>query len=320
MLYHYDNYYAYEGVDYYINTNRGYVSTQMYIQNRNKYHYDSFIFGSSRSHVFSIDEWKKYIGDLTSCFHIDGYGESLFLIHAKINYINGKSPIKNALICMDYEMLCQVGQDYGHLWIPHPALMNGSNRGAFHMAHIRTYLNSKFLFAYWDLLLSKESKSYMYDEGIIEKADTIYNLAYNERGSRYPIIKQYPESYYAERKMEFPERDCNDIVYPAVIGDMQKKMLCDIRDILENNQTKYKILLNPTYDQRRLADLDMAYLRDLFEDNIIDFSGKNIFTDDYHYYSDPSHFNTYVSNEMLRIAYEPDSVMQQKLLDSLYYR
>ena len=320
VIYHYENYYAYEGNEYYINTNRGFVSTQMYIQNNDKYHYDSFIFGSSRSHVFCIDEWKKYIGDSTSCFHFDGYGESLFLVHAKIKFIDSKSHIRNVLIPMDYEMLSQTEPSYGHLWVTHPALIKGNSVGAFHMAHIRTYLNPKFLSAYWDLLLSGQTKPYMYEDEIIEKADTFYNLAYNERSVRYPVVKQYSDEELGSKVKQFPERPDMLTYYPRVIEQKQKKMLSEMHNILEKHGADYRILINPIYDQKLFAPEDMAYLMDLFGEHLVNFSGKNIFTDDYHYYSDPSHFNTYVSNEMLRIAYEPDPAVQQNLLDSLYHR
>ena len=53
---------------------------------------------------------------------------------------------------------------------------------------------------------------------------------------------------------------------------------------------------------------------------IVDFSGKNRITDNYHYYGDPAHFNEYVASEVMRIAYETDSIKQKHMLDSLFYR
>ena len=316
VLYHYDNYYSANGKKYYVNTNRGFVSTQMYIQNKDKYQYDSFIFGSSRSHVFCIDEWKKYIGDTARCFHFDGYGESLYMVHAKMKYVEGRSPMRNVLMSIDYEMLHQTEQDYGHLWVAHPALVHG-NWSAFHMAHLRAYLTPKFLLTYWDLFLTKTVKPYMYEQQIIEEMDTVYNVAYNERSNRVPVIKQFDDTYYKEKNICFPERNTgND--YPAVLREKQKLMLAEIRDILERNNTVYRVLINPGYDQKRFYAEDMAFLRELFGENLVDFSGKNIFTDDYHYYSDPNHFNTYVANEMLRIAYTDDLQERQHLLDSIY--
>ena len=63
VLFHYEDYYVDNGEGYYINTNRSYVSTQMYIQNKDRYNYDSFIFGSSRSGYYLVEDWKKYLPD-----------------------------------------------------------------------------------------------------------------------------------------------------------------------------------------------------------------------------------------------------------------
>ena len=170
------------------------------------------------------------------------------------------------------------------------------------------------------LMLSGQTKPYMYEDEIIEKADTFYNLAYNERSVRYPVVKQYSDEELGSKVKQFPERPDMLTYYPRVIEQKQKKMLSEMHNILEKHGADYRILINPIYDQKLFAPEDMAYLMDLFGEHLVNFSGKNIFTDDYHYYSDPSHFNTYVSNEMLRIAYEPDPAVQQNLLDSLYHR
>ena len=144
VLHHYDNYYETEGKDYYIDVNRSHVSTQMFIQNKDKYQYDSFILGSSRSGYYMVDDWKQYLPDSASCFHFDGYGESLCNVHKKLKFIDGKSPIRNVLLCIERDLLWQTKQEYGHLFVLPPCLVE-NNFGAFHMAFIRAYLSPKFL-------------------------------------------------------------------------------------------------------------------------------------------------------------------------------
>ena len=53
VIYHYDPYYT--GSDY-IGVNMAYGSTMTYINQNPKYHYDSFIFGNSRSLFYEIDK------------------------------------------------------------------------------------------------------------------------------------------------------------------------------------------------------------------------------------------------------------------------
>lgn len=319
VLYHYDDYYDTGGKEYYINTNRSYVSTMMYIQNKDKYHYDSFIFGSSRSGYYMVDDWKKYLPDSANCFHFDGYGESLYNIHKKIKYIDGKSPLRNVMICMERDLLIQDKQDMGHLWVLPPCLED-NNFSAFHMAFIRAYLEPKFLRAYWELMLTGKLKSYMFEDGIFEKPQKRYVLEKNERNGEHRDVQQFDDSFYGDRLSSFYKRPENVTIGKPIIKEKQKEMLREIHAILELNNASYKIILNPMYDQVYFAQEDMAFLRDLFGDNLIDFSGKNRITDDYHYYCDPSHFNEYVASEVMLITYESDSIKQKMMLDSLFYK
>lgn len=319
VLYHYDNYYETNGKDYYINTNRSFVSTQMYIQNKDKYHYDSFIFGSSRSGYFMVEDWNRYLPDSASCFHFDGYGESLFNVHKKLKFIDGKSPIRNAMFCVERELFAQDKQDYGHLWVLPPYLV-GDNFGAFHMAFIRAYLNPKFLHVYWDLMITRKSKPYMFEDGVFEKPLDGYKLASNERNGHTRSIQKFSDAFCKSKSVVFPSQPDSTTYGSPVIKESQKEMLREIHDILVRNNSDYKIILNPMYDQLLFAPEDKEFLLDLFGDNVIDFSGKNHITDDYHYYSDPSHFNEYIASELMKIAYEQDAAKQQYSLDSLYYR
>ena len=316
VLYHYDNYYDTNGKDYYINTNRTFVSTQMYIQNKDKYHYDSFIFGSSRSGYYIVEDWKQYLPDSASCFHFDGYGESLYNAHKKLKFIEGKSPIRNAMFCIDSEFLSQDKQDYGHLWVLPPCLVE-NNFGAFHMAFIRAYLNPKFLRAYWEVLITGKTRPYMFEDGVLEKPVESYKVESNERHGEKRKLQTFPDSYYKEKSIVFPQQPDTLSICNVSIGEPQKQMLREIYEILVRNHTNYKIIINPRYDQLLLAPEDKQFLTELFG-NIVDFSGKNSITDDYHHYYDPSHFNEYAASEIMRIAYEPDSAKQQYLLDSLY--
>lgn len=304
VLYHYDNYYPNNGRDWQVNNNRGYVSTQMYLQNCDWCHYDSFIFGSSRSHTFRINEWRKYIGDSASCIHFDGYVESLYNMHKRFLFLEGRSPIRNAIICLDQSVLSQVEPNYTHIYATPPAIDHYHNLGAFHMSHLRAYFTPEFFVAYWDLFLIGKSKPYMFANEVVQEPDTVYNPQYNERWNRYPIIEKFNDDYYTEHHIVFPEREDSATSYPPMIGAEQKRMLTDIHDVLVRNNTRYVVFLNPVYDQKSFDDADMAFLRELYGDKLFDFSGKNAFTEDYHYYSDEVHFNTFVSCEMLRIAYQ----------------
>lgn len=56
--------------------NREFIATETYLKNYNKYHYNSFIFGSSRSNAFKPSTWKNYLQPNDSPFSFDASGET----------------------------------------------------------------------------------------------------------------------------------------------------------------------------------------------------------------------------------------------------
>lgn len=321
ILRKYKIYYPMDGSPLWINNNRSYVSTQMYLQNNGTYHWDSFIFGSSRSGNFRVDDWKKCLGDESACFHFDGYGESLYNICKKVKYLDGKSQIKNAIICMDEMVLTQVEPSYGHLWILPPVLENGRNWSDWQMAHLKAYSNFSFLRSYFDFSLTHTVKPYMVAKGVI---DTIphghYDVASNEvMNSPYLVFPEYDTSYYTSKIASlFPQRNYPVAPYNPLIKQKQLQMLSEIADVFKRNNTNYKIIISPDYNQKRYSPRDMHILDSLFDGHVFDFSGRNVITEDYHNYLDLVHFSPQVASELMRIVYIEDSQARQAAIDSLY--
>lgn len=318
ILRHYDRYYPEDGTPLYINNNRSYASTRMYIQNKDSFHYDSFIFGSSRSGNFLVEDWQKYIGDTTNCFHFDGYGESLYLVHKKILYVNGKSPMKNVLLPVDAELLGKDTPFKGNIWVTPIELLDYHQMNEFYGEHLRTYLSPRFLVVYIDLLLSKNVKKYMVEWGVVDTIPSHYIFSSNERYKHISVIP-CPESYYHDRLLNgFAEARLNSSDFAPMLKSNHKQMLQDIKDVFDQNHTCYKIVINPMWNQRCLAKEDVDYLLDLFgKENVFSFEGKNIITGDYHNYQNATHFWPHIAAKMMEIIYEPDSVRQQQMLDSI---
>src|ERR1035438_4726811 len=65
VIYHHDNFLIPDGITY-VNLNRDYVGTELFLKNYDKYKYDSYIFGSSRSGIYRVKEWEKHIKARTS--------------------------------------------------------------------------------------------------------------------------------------------------------------------------------------------------------------------------------------------------------------
>ncbi len=319
ILHHYDRYYPEDGMPLYINNNRSYVSTRMYLQYKDSFHYNSFIFGSSRSGNFFVEDWKQYLQESASCFHFDGYGESLYLVYKKLLFVNGKSPIDNVLLPVDAELLGKDTPFKGHIWVTPIELLDYHQFGEFYGEHIRAYLSPKLFLAYTDLLLTNKVRPYMMEWGIVSSIPSYYHLSINECNKHIPIIP-CPDSYYTERLLNdfaSARRDTSD--YASMLNENHKSMLRDIKSVFDQNHTNYKIVINPMWNQRCLAQDDVDYLIELFgKDNVFSFEGKNSITEDYHNYQNATHFWPHIAAKMMQIIYEPDTLRQQQMLDSLY--
>ena len=275
----YHLYYPEDGSPLWFNNNRGYVSTMMYLQNKDTYQWDSFIFGSSRSGYYRIAHWKQYIAKGSKCFHFDGYGDSLYNIYKKLKFIDGKSPINNALFCIDEMTLWQASPETGHLWVTAPVQENYENWTLFHMANIRAYSQWNFIRSYIVFSLTHQIKPYMVENGVI---DTVphgaYDITTNECGTTLPLPYLYTDSarYTPERMATFYQRPKEQQYCRPCLKQPHIQMLTEMKEILERNHTNYQFVINPVYDQKKLAPQDMAILQDLFGDHLYDFSGKNL--------------------------------------------
>lgn len=317
-LYYYDTYYD-QSEPMFINNNRGFVSTQMFIQNKDKYHFDSFIFGSSRSGFYRVAQWKKYLPEDSHCFHFDGYGESLYLIYNKILFLNKHDSIKNALICIDQMVLEQVEPFYDHLHFLPPALVEYDNYFSFQFSHIRSYLEPSFFKAYWDYFFTRKVKPYMIESLVFEEKAYDYDISTNETGLSNGEWTPYDSTYYTPEKLQrFKNRKNNELYYKPSLKSEQIRMLSEIKRIFDEQNTNYRIVINPVYDQKKFCETDMAILDSIFGDNLYDFSGINTYTQDYRNYNDLSHFKPYIASDVMRIMYEKDSTLQQQWMDSIY--
>lgn len=305
VLYHYDRY-SQQGEPMYININRTMVSERMFEQYYSTYHWNSYIFGSSRSGFYRVADWKQHLDSAAIVMHMDGYGESLYGIWCKLTYMDGKTDIDNALLCIDYELLYQTKPELGSLWAPLPHWShNQVDWWQFHKIYMRAYLQPKFLYSYFLFLLGDTTHV---DKTIIDFTPDYLDISTNERSAPPHPIYAYniPDSvfYTAERMKQFYNRPDEQMYYESsVLGEEQVQMLMDIKQVLERNATNYRVVINPMYDQKRMMDADMDMLYGIFGDKLYDFSGINEFTSDFHNYNDIAHFKAFVAREIMNQIY-----------------
>ncbi|MBP6584896.1 MAG: hypothetical protein KA215_04430 [Flavobacterium sp.] len=299
VLYNYSNY-SYP----YVIPNRDYVSTEMFIKNHNKYKYNSFIFGSSRTLAFHPQTWKKYLKPTDSPFMFDASGESIYGIYTKIKYLDSiHTPINNAiiLICRDVTFRDSVNPS-GHLFIKHTAT-SLEGKIAFQFTFVKAYLSPRFLYSFYMYTFSKNFKPYM--AGYIENRKITYDSITNMVRiiDQENEITHYPDKYYKEHENVFYKRQNEITDSIARINPTQIMMLKEINKILQKNNTNVKVIISPLYEQIKFNPEDIKVLKSIFHNDLYDFSGKNYFTDSKYNYYENSHYRPLVGDSILQFIY-----------------
>lgn len=285
-----------------INLNRDYISTEILLNNYKSENYNSFIFGSSRAMGYNPKIWKEYLQEGSVPYSFDAYSESIFGIYRKLLLLDTLNiPIKNVLILADPDSVFFSVQNSPYaLSRKHPLLLGNSvqERASFQLSQFGAYMQAKFFIPYY---LSKwgakgEIASSYRPKRRIE-------ISYPENWMNSPEWEKqtYEEDYYDD-----PEfiRNNQETDLQTLIGTEQKELLENIRQILQNNNTNYKIIINPLYSLDRLNSEDIKSLGDIFEKkHIYDFSGKNMFTLPVSNYFDRFHFKPQVGDSIFRIIY-----------------
>jgi hypothetical protein len=302
-----------------VDINRGYVSTTTYEKQYQKYKYDSFIFGNSRSRFYEVSDWQKYLPSNSSCYHFDASLESLYGIYKKVLYIDKKGGyLNNVLIIADTDELARDKTEEEHLFIISPQLENNKNIINFHTTFFKVFCYYKFLYAFLDYKISGKVKDYMRDNNLLDDQSFDYNQTTNEIRLLDAEEKIGNALYYTDKKMSEFHRMPGDLVSESVIKDNQKQMLEKIKKIFTKHHTNYRIVINPLYDQIKFNPEDLHYLEDLFgKDFVFDFSGRNILTENYQNYYDKFHYRPQVSRQIMEIIYETDSTKRLNMFKSL---
>ncbi len=287
-----------------VTLNTGYISATKYIKNKNKYNYDAFIFGSSRTKGVRTWHWKKHI-DAKEAFVFSAAGESLFGVHGKVKLIDkSNDTIKYALFLFDVMQLLQTENNQRHINIQHPEVSQASSIG-FYFSFIRAYLDLKFIIPYFDLRFTKKYKKYMNE--YLKRTGTIYQDASNDWINKEVenSIKKDSTKYYKKNIDFFYKRDNKLKFHPIVLLDKQILMLKQIQTILKKHNTDYRIIILPMYDQYKFNEQDMNVLYSIFEkERIYDFSGINKYTLPIGNYYEPGHFRDILGKQMLDSIYK----------------
>ena len=287
--------------------NRDYVSTTKYLKNKDKYHFDSFIFGSSRTIAFKAKTWKEYLGNEASPFVFDGAGESIYGIHGKLKYLDKQNvTINNVLIvlCRDW-MAIDRGLYSGHIFKKHPATSDETWLN-FHFTMFSAYLNTKFLLAYYDFTFTGVFRPSM--KTVLTQDQLTIDPISND--ITVPLIDakiaENPKQHILNNAALFYDRKGEKLDSIDRLDPENIQMLKEIKQILEKRNVNYKIVASPSYDQIKFSTNDENILQDLFGNHFYDYTGKNKFTDNKENYYETSHYRPTIGKLMLDEMYSKE--------------
>ena len=286
-----ENHYV-SGTPDYVVLNRSHVSTEAFLRGNPRHRYDSFIFGNSRSLFFRAADWRRHIGDDASVFHFDGSDESLFTLHRKVKFLaETKVPMSHALLVVDHSLLYWAEERPGHLIATPPRLMQWSNLLAFHGSFLLSYLDPRFLLAYYDFTLFGTFRDYMRDHNVLNAEPMTYDPVTNEIS--YPQFDRAIEAgtYYTPPRMKALRRVAKaPALHHPCLGAEHIRLLRELRRWFAAGGTDVRVIVSPLYNRRRLNEKDVAILKSVFgEDRVFYFSGENHVTADYLNYYEASH-------------------------------
>ena len=287
-------------------TNREYLSTELFLRNEPMYHYNSFIFSSSRGGGMNTYQWKQYLPEGAQPFVFQAWSESLTGIELKLEYLSEHQvPIDNALILIDIPGTFKEEQ------LPHEALS---------MKHYLFTGQSKFEYnamQFWNFIQKPSlwvSCAKRKKQGVKKPciSDTITNDWERTNKDNYSVLPPQDSLKHCSEmtrrtflaKWEHASKDVE--VSKPLINRKFEKQLRYICAILDANHTDYHIIVTPApcYTNPAINPRDLEMLKEVFgAERVHDYSGKNEMTEDYNNFSDPGHFGLRVGYQIIEEIY-----------------
>ena len=302
VIWHYDNYYVKGDGG---SLNRNYVSTMNYLNKNEQHHYDSFIFGNSRSLCYRIEDWKKYISQPSSCYHFSESGGSINGIFYKLRLIDEKGEnIKNALLVVDYTLLRHLEQD-GRPFVMPPVLDHYRNALSFHAEHFAQWMDVRFLYYWTKYKITGKFTPSM--GGYLAKGTNYqyYDPETNEEPRLWEDSLIATGNYFTKKRIKgFKGKQKGGMAEEYLNVTEKCDRLRDIRRLFDKHHTDYRIVISPLYDQMKLNTKDLQKLHNIFgPDHVFDFSGVNEWTSDYHNYYEWSHYLPEIADSIMAHVY-----------------
>ena len=284
--------------------NWGHVTIESYKYFDPEGHYDSFIFGSSLSGYYRIQDWQRHLPAGARPFHFNASRETLYGILNKLKYLTAHgTTIKNALIIMEDEMLMRQPLDNDVLFVQHPQTTSDVSWWKFHQMYFNAYRRPE-LVAY--MLCPSAMAQKVLDKGyattdITTRIEPINEGYYREADS---LIAVNPAEFFTPEHLSRFTLPLKELPCQAKITTPVEAVLNAIATILKQHGADYQIIIPPHYGYEAIGSSDLYQLELIFgQDRVHDFSHDPEMGTDLHYYYDDGHLVAQACAQLMDSAY-----------------
>lgn len=287
-----------------LTVNWGYETIESFKYFNPTEHYDSFIFGSSLSGYYLIQDWQPHLPSDAHPFHFNASRETLYGILNKLQFLKSHDvPVKNALIIMEDEMLSRLPMDKDALFVQHPQTASDVSWWQFHQLYFNAYRHPEII-AY--LLFPGPMTQTVLDKGYATTDITVRNEVINE--GRYALadslIANDPDAFFtpehmAQYTLPLKLLPCMPKITPGV-----ESLLTNIAGLLDQLGTDYHIIIPPHYGYEAIASSDLYKMESIFTpQRVHDYSHDPVMGTDLHYYYDDGHLVSQACALLMDSAY-----------------
>lgn len=292
-------------MDYFDESNRDNLSTNLFIENYPQEQYDSFIFGSCRSARINTYHWLKYLPEGSSQFMFQAWGETITGIEQKIEYLDNQGvAIKNALVLIDIPGSFSPKQTSYDAILLKSYKYTGMPQITYQAILFYDYIQKPSM---WFKGFSKHQPDITFDPISNDwhaSNATMDITVCPVQDSLKMTPKHIRDNFFRKVNYFYPE---DPEEKPQLISDAFENQLKHIQDIFERQGTKAAVVVSPSYyyTSNPINTKDLDALRCIFgKENVYDFSHKNSINTDYNNYYDPDHFGLCAGWMMIEEIYQ----------------
>ena len=289
------------------NTNREYLSTELFLRNEKSQQYNSFIFSSSRGCGMNAYRWKTYLPADAHPFIFQAWSETLTGIEMKMSYLDEHQvPLGHVLVMLDIpgafkqEQLSHEAMTLKHF------IFTGKSRVSYNAIQYFNFIQKPSLWVSSVRKRVKGSKTACHSDTITND----WNKRNKQSFAEIPEQDSLKDCSEISRQTFFSKiehrRNEGVVVSEPLISRSFEDQLCHIKAILARNKSDYYVILTPAYcyTNEAVHPNDLEKLKTIFgEERVYDFTGKNEMTDDYNNFTDPNHFGQRVGWMILETIY-----------------